>query len=393
VGCLEGVLVAPESPAMVVSALADARTQLVTLTVTEKGYCHDPATGRLNLDHQDIQHDRENPGAPRTAVGFLVAGLARRRALGIAPFTVLCCDNLPRNGHLLAGLVWDFATLRDPALAVWIAEAVAFPCSMVDRIVPAGTDADLAAAERLTGFGDAAPVTHEPFRQWVIEDRFGGPRPDWENADATLTADVAPFEHMKLRLLNGAHSALAYLGYLSGRETIADCMADPVLAGFVDRLWAEIRPVVPSPPGVELATYTAALAERFRNPAIRHRTWQIAMDGSQKLPQRLLGSLRECRVQGLPFRCLALTIAAWARYLGGTDEAGNPIDVRDPLAGDLRALLDAAGPNPAARIEALFAETRVFGGDLAQDGAAIAVVTDAYTTLVRQGAHRTAAAT
>jgi fructuronate reductase len=342
------------------------------------------ATGRLNLDPPDIQHDRENPGAPCTAVGFLVADLARRRTQGFAPFTVLSCDNLSSIGLLLAGLVRDFATLRDPALAVWIAEAVAFPCSMVDRLVAAGTDADLAAAERLTGFGDAAPVTYEPFRQWVIEDRCCGPRPDWEKADATLTAEVAPFEHMKLRLMNGAHSSLAYLGYLSGRQTIADRMADPVLAGFVDRLWAEIRPVVPSPPGVDLTAYTAALAERFRNPAIRHRTWQIAMDGSQKLPRRLLGSLRECRAQGLPFRRVALTIAAWARYVGGTDEAGNPIDVRDPLAVDLRARLDAAGPNPIARIKTLFAEALVFGSDLARDGAVIAAVTDAYATLVQQ---------
>ncbi|PWC28554.1 mannitol dehydrogenase family protein [Teichococcus aestuarii] len=393
VGCLLGVMVAPEDPAAVVARLADPETRIVSLTVTEKGYCHDPATGRLNLAHPDIAHDLENPEAPRSAVGFLAAALRRRREAGQAPFTVLCCDNLPHNGALVAGLVRDFAARRDPAFAEWIAAEVRFPATMVDRIVPALAEADLAAAEAATGLADHAPVGHEPFRQWVIEDRFGpAGRPAWEMAGAQLVADVAPFEHMKLRLLNGAHSALAYLGYLAGHETIVDAVSDPVFAAYLRRLWAEIRPMVPPPPGQDLEAYTEALLARFGNPAIRHRTWQIAMDGSQKLPQRLLSTVRERRAAGLPIPALALAIAAWARYAGGTDETGAPIDVRDPMAAALRARLDAAGTVPAARIAALLAVEALFGTDLPADPAFVSAVTTAYETLLSAGARAAASA-
>jgi fructuronate reductase len=209
---------------------------------------------------------------------------------------------------------------------------------MVDRIVPAATEEDVKDAIRVTGLTDPAVVAHEPFRQWVIEDCFvQGLRPPWEAAGAIMTSNVEPFELMKLRLLNGAHSALAYLGYLAGRETVADAVTDPALHKFLLRLWDEVIPTVPCPPGMDLAAYTRELAARFRNPAIRHRTWQIAMDGSQKLPQRLLGTVRDRRYQNLDIPCLSLVIAAWARYIGGTDETGAPIDVRDPLAASLRA--------------------------------------------------------
>jgi fructuronate reductase len=393
VGALLDVMVAPENPAALVSRLADAETRIVSLTVTEKGYCHDPATGRLNPEHPDIRHDLQNPEIPRSAVGFLAAALGRRRAAGQAPFTVLCCDNLPHNGALVAALVRDYAAQLDPALADWIAAEVRFPATMVDRIVPALTEADLAAAEALTGLADHAPVGHEPFRQWVIEDRFGpAGRPAWEMVGAQLVSYVAPFEHMKLRLLNGAHSALAYLGYLAGHETIVEAVSDPALSGYVQRLWSEIRPMVPQPPGQDLVAYTDALLERFGNPAIRHRTWQIAMDGSQKLPQRLLSTVRERLAAGLPIPALALAVAAWARYVGGTDERGAPIDVRDPLAAELRARLDAAGSEPADRIAALLAIEPIFGTDLPVHPAFAAAVTEAYETLLDVGA-RAAAST
>ena len=354
VGSLLGVMVAPENPGAVVAAMADAGCHIVSLTVTEKGYCHHPATGRLDAGHPDIVHDLAHPQAPRSAVGLIVAALAARRAAGLAPFTVLCCDNLPHNGRLLSGLVQDFATRVDPALAAWIAACGAFPSTMVDRIVPAMTDADLHEAASATGLHDAAPVSHEPFRQWVIEDRFvAGRRPAWERAGAQMVADVAPYEHMKLRLLNGAHSALAYLGYLAGHETIADTMADPVFAAYVADLWNdEIIAVVPPPEGVDLAAYAAQLQARFVNPAIRHRTWQIAMDGSQKLPQRLLSTIRERLARGLPIPRLALAVAAWIRYVAGLDEAGQPIDVRDPLAPLLQQRLHDAGADPALQVRA-----------------------------------------
>jgi fructuronate reductase len=224
------VLVAPENRSAVIARLADPATRIVSLTVTEKGYCHDPATGQLRLDHPDIIHDLENPRAPRSAIGFLVAGLAARRDIGLVPYTVMCCDNLPSNGHVLRGLVLAFAGLRDEKLAAWIADEGAFPCTMVDRIVPATTAVDIAETENALGLHDAAPVMAEPFRQLVIEDRFVTGRPDWEKAGAQLVADVEPFEFMKLRMLNGAHSTLAYLGYLAGYETVAEASADPVLA-------------------------------------------------------------------------------------------------------------------------------------------------------------------
>jgi fructuronate reductase len=392
VGCLRSVLVAPEDPSAVIDAMGSPDTRIVSLTVTEKGYCIDPATGRLQQHHPDIRHDLEHPDAPRTAVGFIVAALERRRAAGLAPFTVLCCDNLPSNGHVVSALVSDFAALRDDRLANWIETNAAFPSTMVDRIVPATTPDDLAEATRLTGLTDAAAVVHEPYRQWVIEDRFvADARPRWERVGAEIVGDVAPYEHMKLRLLNGSHSALAYLGYLSGHETIADTVADPVLRTFVDGLWREIVPVVPPPPGTDLASYTRALLERYSNPAIRHRTWQIAMDGSQKLPQRLLATIRERLARDLPLRGLALAVAGWMRYVGGVDERGREIDVRDPLAARLRDTLDKAGGDPQARVRAILGIEAIFGDDLARDPRFESALIAAYASLLARGARGAAA--
>ncbi len=388
VTCLTGVLVAPEDPEAVLAAMSAESTRIVTLTITEKGYCHDPATGRLNFAHPAIAHDLAHPQAPRSAIGFLVEALRRRRAGGLRPFTVLCCDNLPSNGRLVARMVEAFAIQRDTALATWIAAEAQFPCSMVDRIVPATTPADVAEVEALTGFTDAAPVIHEPFRQWVIEDHFvDGARPRWEAGGAQFVTEVEPFELMKLRLLNGAHSALAYLGYLGGYETIAETMADPAYEGFVERLWRdEIVPVVPPPPNTDLLAYVADLRARFSNPAIRHRTWQIAMDGSQKLPQRLLGTIRERLARNLPSPCLALVIAGWIRYTSGVDERGALIDVRDPLAERLRAVLAEWPEDPAARVSAVLAIDQIFGSDLPADGRFVAAVTAAYRDLWAGGA-------
>ena len=254
VSSVQEVLVAPENPKAVLGRMTDPATKIVSLTVTEKGYCHDPAKGRLNLSHPDIQHDL-TVALPRSAIGYLVRALQARRAAGLAPFTVLTCDNLPHNGRMLRGLVLELAKAIDPALAGWIANKGRFPCTMVDRIVPATTAEDIAAVTALTNWIDAAPVVHEPFRQWVIEDDFvGGARPDLAAAGVQMVKDVAPYELMKLRMLNGTHSALAYLGYLAGHETIADCMADATFASFVHRLWnREIIPALTPPSGETLA--------------------------------------------------------------------------------------------------------------------------------------------
>lgn len=385
------VLVAPENPAAVVDVLADAATRIVTLTVTEKGYCHLPSTGRLNLEHPDIGHDLAHPETPRSAPGFLVAGLAKRRAQGLPPFTLLSCDNLPSNGRVLHGLVLEFAAKLDHALAAWIEETASFPCCMVDRIVPATTASDIAETAAAIGLHDASPVMSEPFRQWAIEDHFISGRPAWEMAGAEMVAEVAPYEFMKLRMLNGAHSSLAYLGYLAGHETVADATADPLIAAFLERLWAEIIPTVPAPPGVDLADYARRLLERFRNPAIRHRTWQIAMDGSQKLPQRLLGTLRWRLERGHPCPALTLGIAGWMRYAAGQDERGEAIDVRDPLAARFAAIASAAGDDPAALVDGFMRIESIFGGDLPARDDLRRALTASLGTLLSHGAHETLA--
>ncbi|WP_306222602.1 mannitol dehydrogenase family protein [Bosea beijingensis] len=391
IGSVLDVLVAPESPSALIARLAAPETRIVSLTVTEKGYCHDPATGRLKADHPDIVHDLANPHAPRSAVGILVAGLKARRDAGLGPFTALCCDNLPSNGHVLRGLVRDLAALTDDKLAAWIEANGAFPATMVDRIVPATTEADIAEVARLIGAEDAAPVIGEPFRQWAIEDVFAAGRPDWHEVGAQMVSEVAPFEFMKLRMLNGAHSSLAYLGYLAGHETVAEASGDPVLARFLGGLWAEIIPTVPAPQGVVLADYAKALLTRFQNPAIRHRTWQIAMDGSQKLPQRLLGTIRERLKAGAGIDHLALGVAAWMRYVTGTDEKGGAIDVRDPLVAELKRRTETAGRDAKALAEALTGIEAIFGTDLPGDSRFTKPVVAHLASLLDKGAKATAA--
>ncbi|CAO3405184.1 mannitol dehydrogenase family protein [Azospirillum palustre] len=387
IGCLLDLLVAHEDPEAVLERMCRPSVRIVTLTVTEKGYCHDPATGALNEAHPDIRHDLDEPGKPRTAIGFLAEALARRRAAGLAPFTVLSCDNLPSNGDTVARILRRFADLRDPAFGAWVAETVACPNSMVDRIVPATTEADRARVSQALGVQDSWPVVTEPFTQWVVEDRFPAGRPAWETVGVELVADVHPYETMKLRLLNGSHSTIAYLGYLAGYETVSDTMADPAFATLVRNLMdRETGPTLHMPVGADMEQYKDALITRFRNPALRHRTWQIAMDGTQKLPQRLLNPIRDRLAAGLPIDRLALAVAAWMRYVAGTDEKGQPIDVRDPLASRLAEIAAATAGNPDRLAEALFGLTAVFGEDLPRDPRFTAPVTAALKRLFAEGA-------
>jgi fructuronate reductase len=392
IGSIVDILVATEERERLLAAMADPRVRIVTLTVTEKGYCHDPATGALDEADPGILHDLANPNAPGTAPGLVVAALARRRAAGIAPFTVLTCDNLPSNGEVVKCIIGRFAELRAADLGAWVAGEVACPSTMVDRITPATTDEDRAAVDAALGVTDAWPVVTEPFAQWVIEDRFPTGRPAFEAAGAELVADVAPYEQMKLRLLNGAHSSLSYLGYLAGYERVSDVMADASYARFVAALMDEAIPTLRVPPSMDLAGYKAALLDRFRNPALKHRCWQICMDGSQKLPQRLLGTIRENLKSGRPFGRLALGVAGWMRYVTGIDEKGQAIDVRDPLAADLRALADAAGPSAERLVHAFVGVEKVFGSDLAADPRFVAAVTERLARLLAGGAKRAVAA-
>jgi fructuronate reductase len=343
VGSILSLLVAPENPAALLEALAVPTTRIVTLTVTEKAYLR-AADGSLDAAHPDIVHDLANPTAPKTAHGFLVEALIRRRAAGTPPFTVLTCDNLPANGMTVRRLIIAFAKLRDAELARHVEQDVAFPSTMVDRIVPATTDADRARVSQSLGVEDAWPVMTEPFRQWVVEDHFPTGRPEWENFGVTMVEDVRPYEEMKLRLLNGAHSAIAYLGLLSGHETVDRAFGDPAIRRFVDRLWAEAVPTLPKDAGLDTASYTAQLAERFANPALAHRIAQIGNDGSQKLPQRVVNSAVAQLKASRSADHLALAIAAW---IAACEARGHSLPARhftDPLDGPLEALLAKALP-------------------------------------------------
>ena len=390
VEAITDVLVAPEDPLAVLDTMARPEIRVVSLTITEKGYCHNPRNGSLRTDHPDVAHDIATSDAPRTALGFLVLALSRRREAGIPPFTVLCCDNLPANGAMLRQLVTELAGQRDSAgfsagLANWIETHVAFPSTMVDRITPATTAADLEDFATISGSYDSALVIHEPFRQWVIEDDFPQGRPAWHLAGAQMVADVERHELMKLRCLNGTHSALAYLGYLAGYETISDAVADPAFTRLCERLWQdEILPTVPQPEGEDLPAYCAALMSRYYNPAIQHRTWQIAMDGSQKLPQRILGTLRDIVAAGRMPKGLCLVIAGWMRYVAGTNEAGQAIDVRDPMADQLKVAARSADP-----VTALLSIEAIFGSDLASNADVVAAIQSAYQQLLSDGVAKT----
>lgn len=391
IGSVQRILVAPESPAALLDELCRPSIAIVSLTVTEKAYCRDPATGLLDEAHPDVVHDLANPHTPRSALGFLAAAVARRREAGLPPFTVLCCDNLPANGAAVHRVLARFAGLLSPDLGSYVQNEVACPDTMVDRIVPATAAEDRVRVAAALGLEDAWPVVAEPFSQWVIEDRFPAGRPAWETAGAQIVSDVAPFEAMKLRLLNGSHSALAYLGYLAGYETVADAMGDIGLAAFVQGLMADAAPTLSVPAGMDVTGYARSLLQRFRNPALRHRTWQIAMDGSQKLPQRLLGVMQERLAHDLPIERQALVVAAWMRYVTGTDEQGRLIDVRDPLAAELSAVARAAGPAPERLAPALLGVAAVFGADLPADPRVRSAVTGALEQLYGLGASRAAA--
>lgn len=343
IGTLREALVAPDDPTRVLARIAAPDTRIVSLTVTEKGYCHHPATGALNADHPDIVHDLLHPESPRSIVGFIVYGLQQRHAAKASPLALMSLDNLPSNGKLLRGLVLDFAGRVDPGLQEWIATTCTFPCSMVDRIVPRTTEADRESISRAIGLVDAWPVLGEPFLDWVIEDDFAAGRPEWSAAGARFVTDATPYEVLKLRMVNGTHSALAYLSVLAGWRTVDQAIAEPAMRRYISTLMRdEITPTLPALEGLDLAQYAQRLLARFANPALQHQTRQIAMDGSQKLPQRLLGTIRERLRDGMPIDGLALAVAAWLVYLQGRDEAREPYAISDPLADALKVEVAAA---------------------------------------------------
>ncbi|MGW7685827.1 mannitol dehydrogenase family protein [Kribbella sp. NPDC054772] len=349
IGSVREVLTVPEDPEAVVARIADPAVSVVTLTVTEKGY---RATGTgLNLDDPEIQADLTGR-PPRTVVGQLAAAIARRDE----PLTIVSCDNLVANGPFLRKLVTDYFDALGKVPEVF--EATRFPASMVDRIVPATTEADREEAARLLGVRDEAVVVAEPFLQWVIENDFAGDRPAWERGGAVLTADVAPWEQAKLRMLNATHSMLAYLGALRGYETIAETVRDEELGGLARRLMTDdVVPTLTPPDGLDLAAYGATVLERFANPALKHKTVQVAMDGSVKLPVRMLGTVSDRLAAGAEPRMISLAVAAWMVYVLRTP------DLDDPQADRLKAAV-AGVSEPAKVVDALLGVDSVFTPDL-----------------------------
>ena len=366
INSIQHVLVAPESPRAVLEALTAETTKIISLTITEKGYCHEPATGNLNQSHPDIQHDLSNLTQPKTAIGFLVSSLQARYQQNIPTPTILCCDNLPNNGDTLAKIVLQFSQLIDENLTHWIREHVCFPNTMVDRIVPATTQSDIELLATETGYQDIGMVKTERFSQWVIEDKFSSERPKWEHVGAMLVRDVEPFETAKLRLLNGTHSSLAYLGYLSGYEYVHQVMEDQQLVQYLEHMMLnEIIPTVTAPEGLDLAQYSQDLLTRYRNPALCHRTYQIAMDGSQKLPQRLLHTIEEQLAAGGSIDALTFAVAGWLRYTMAVDEQGKSIDVQDPYAQQLKAVHEQHSGDITLLVERYLAFETIFSKKLA----------------------------
>ncbi|MFD1950759.1 mannitol dehydrogenase family protein [Sphingomonas arantia] len=371
---IDTLLVAAEDPQAVIAAIAAPDTHVVTLTVTEKGYHRDPAPGRLLTDDPAVAADLRGD-TPQTIYGFLAAGLARRRADGAGGLTLVSCDNLSHNGTLLMALLLAFLDASDAGLADWTRTHVAAPDTMVDRIVPASTAADRATVAAAIGVEDAAALVTEPFRQWVIEDRFAGPRPRWEAAGAQIVADVAPFELAKLRLLNASHSTLAYAGLQLGHEYVHQAIADPLLRAFVlAQMRTEAVPGLTPAAGLDPEAYIAAILDRFGNADLHHRLDQIAMDGSQKLPQRWIATVADRleRGQASPFHLMSL--AAWMAYT-----AGAPAIASDPFDARYAAIWAEAGGAVGAVVTRFARELGIFAPAIGASEITMAALVEAVT--------------
>jgi mannitol 2-dehydrogenase len=384
VGALRRCLHAPRDHAAVLRALTHPETRLVTLTITADGYKLGP-DGALRTDDPELIADHAHPRRPVSALGHLVEALDRRRRAGLPPFTVLSCDNLPRNGELTRTALVAAARLRDPGLADWIDAAGAFPSSMVDRITPQSSVADRRLLQQAFGVLDRCPVVTEPFSQWVIEDAFSCGRPPLEDVGVRFVGDVAPYALWKTRLLNAAHCALGHLGGLAGHTTTAEAMADPVLRGHVEALFDEVAPLLPRLPGASIDGYTRAVVQRLRNPAIGDRLARLRRNGSDKMPAHVLSSLREARAAGRPHRALLLTTAAWLRTLDGQDDRGEPFGLDDPRAGELRTRAWRAGADVRP-----FTRDRTLFGSLADDPRLAEDLADVVASLRRHGARTVA---
>jgi mannitol 2-dehydrogenase len=363
IGSVVEYLLAPDDPDAVVERMTDPAIRIVSLTVTEGGYNVDAVTGAFDAGNAAVRADLEPGAAPATSFGLVTEALVRRRARGIAPFTVMSCDNIPGNGDVARRSFAAFAALRDPELGEWVEREVPFPNSMVDRITPATTDAHRAELARRFGVEDGWPVVCEPWTQWVLEDRFGSGRPPLEDVGVQVVDDVEPYELMKLRLLNGSHQALGYLGTLAGYTFMHDVCQDPLfrrfLHGYMDR---EATPTLAPVPGIDLDSYKADLIGRFASPTMRDTLARLCAESSDRIPKFLLPVLRDNLASGGDIRCSVAVLAGWARYAEGVGEDGRPIEVVDPLRERLMAAARRQAGDPLA-----FVSDRELFGDLVDD--------------------------
>ncbi|MEI7058527.1 mannitol dehydrogenase family protein [Nocardioides sp. CCNWLW239] len=385
IGSIIDYLFAPDSPEAVLALLTDPRIRIVSLTITEGGYHVNQATGGFDASDPGIQADLQPGAMPTTAFGYVVEALARRRAAGVAPFTVMSCDNIAGNGEVARAMLSSFASLRDPALGAWIAAEVAFPSSMVDRITPATTDADIEEVGWRFGIADAWPVVSEPFSQWVLEDHFPQGRPPFERAGVEMVPDVEPYELMKLRLLNASHQALCYLGYLSGYRYAHEVCTDPLFVDFLlGYMSQEATPTLPQVPGVDLAAYQRELISRFANPHIRDTLARLCAESSDRIPKWLVPVITAQLGRGGSIRRSALVVASWARYAEGVDEQGTPIEIVDRRRGEVMARAAAQRNDPLA-----FLRDPDLFGDLAEDPGFTEPYAEALASLHAIGARRT----
>jgi mannitol 2-dehydrogenase len=385
VGSVVEYLLAPDDPDAVVERMAAETTRIVSLTVTEGGYNTDPVTGRFDATDPGVVHDLQPGVAPATAFGLVTEALVRRRDRGLAPFTVVSCDNIQHNGDVARRSFAAFAALRDPELGAWVEREVPFPNSMVDRITPATTDEDREEVARRFGVEDRWPVVCEPFTQWVLEDRFGLGRPPLEEAGVQVVDDVEPYEMMKLRLLNAGHQALAYLGRLAGYRLVHDAAQDPLfqrlLLGYMTH---EATPTLRPVPGIDLDAYRRELIARFSNPHIRDTLARLAFDGSERLTKWLLPVVRDNLAAGGEVRRSAAVVAGWARYSEGVDEQGEPIEIADRRRDTLLATARRQREDPLA-----FVADRELFGDLVDDERFTRPYLAALDSLHRRGARVT----
>lgn len=375
--------------AALIKQIAAPEVAIVSLTITEKGYCLDTSSGELDVTHPDIVHDIAHPHQPKTAIGYLVAGLQQRFLGQGAPLSVMSCDNLQHNGDKIRRAVIALASRHNPQLAEWIRQHISFPNTMVDRIVPAVNEQTLSLVAEKAGQFDPLALSCEGFSQWVIEDHFVAGRPEWEKVGVQLTDDVTLYELMKLSMLNGSHSFLAWLGYLAGYKTIADTIANPNFKQAVSEfLTHEQIPTLTPPPNINLTEYAQQLIDRFTNPAIQHQTAQIASDGSQKLPQRLIGPLLSQLQQQQPHQWQTLAIAAWVQYIQGVDDKGQAFSVVDPLAATFQTIV-ASHTRQAEIVQALLGVKSIFGSELPTQRAWVAKLVTLVERLHQSGAKQT----